>query len=626
MCGVFGIFEQDAGVVPDADAVRASLRLLAHRGPDTGAVHVGAGIGFAHARLTLLDPDARSNQPFWDPTGRYVIVYNGEIYNFRELRADLERCGVAFHTTSDTEVVLHALIRRRATDALASFDGMFAFAFYDTLEGRLLIARDRFGMKPMYYCEAGGFVAVASEVKALRPWMPFEADVFSISSYLLGFGGPTKGFTFYKGIKALAPGEFVTWRRGQPPSSDTYRSVSDFLDDGEMQGLRQQSPRQLVDRMEQLLFESVKRQLFADAPVGAFCSGGVDSSLIVAMAAKLHNNLAIFHANIVGPWSEYQAARQLSAHLKLDLHAVEVNAGDFLRELPAAMRHYEHPYTYMPNAVPFMMVARLVRQHGVKAVMSGEGSDELFLGYPWLGRQRIVDAYHALGVRLRTQVHRIPTLGRIIWPDAGNGREVVQTLLNRGEQAVDERRIDAAVAASSTGRLNPDQLTSLEYLNYHLRTLLHRNDSLGMEAGIEARFPFLDHAVARTALNLPARYKLRFAPLVLEKAHPFVRDKWIIREVAGRWIPRTLSHRTKIGFWTTIFERMDVRQSYFERSRIRDLFEIAAAEMGHVFRSADQDLRMRLLHLDVWMQVCLEQRGVAEAADKLAAHVSIRPE
>jgi asparagine synthase (glutamine-hydrolysing) len=559
------------------------------------------------------------------PTGRYALVYNGEIYNFRELRAGLEQAGVAFHTTSDTEVALHALIRHGPKAALASFDGMFAFAFYDAHEHTLLVARDRFGMKPMYYCETDAFVAVASEVKAFRPWLPFEAEPYSISSYLLGFGGPTKGFTFYKGIKAVGPGEFVTWRRGGPTSVDTFASIAEFLDRDRIQELRGQTPRQLVDRMEQLLFESVKRQLFADAPVGAFCSGGVDSSLIVAMAAKVHNNLAIFHANIVGPWSEYQAARQISEHLRLDLNVVEVNERDFVREMPAAMRQYEHPYTYQPNAVPFMMVSRLVAAHGVKAALSGEGSDELFLGYPWLGRKRVVDAYYAFGNRVRQMIQRVPAVGRIVWPDTGSGSQPVQTLLNRGEIAIDERRIGEAAASLAPGTLDRHQLTSLTYLNYHLRTLLHRNDCLGMEASIESRFPFLDHAVARTAINLPSRHKLRVAP-VFEKAHPFVRDKWIVREVAARWVPRALSQRIKIGFWTTIFERMDVGPAYFEQSPVHDLFEISAADLTTVVQKADQDLRMRLLHLDVWARVCLEERRVDEAAEHLARHVGIRPE
>lgn len=626
MCGVFAIIPRDIASTPDEARLLASLRLLEHRGPDAEAIHQQPGLGLAHTRLILVDPDPRSNQPFWDPSRRYVLVYNGEIYNFRELRADLERRGVTFHTTSDTEVVLNCLIHDAPKDALTRLDGMFAFAFYDTQEDTLIVARDRFGMKPMYYCAGDEFFACASEIKALRPWLPFEAEPFSITSYLLGFGGPTKGFTFYKRIKSLAPGDYLSVRRGEPPRQETFFSQSDFLDRREMQTLHAERPAQAVDRMEQLLFESVKRQMFADSRVGAFCSGGVDSSLLVAMAAKVHNNLSIFHANVLGPWSEYRAARQLSDHLKLDLNVVEVSEQDFVEKLPDAMRQYEHPYTYHPNCVPFMMVARLVRSHQVKGMLSGEGSDELFLGYPWLGRQRLVDAYYAQGARLRRLVRRIPAVGKILWPYAGSGAQVVQTLLNRGEVAGDERAIRRAATALAPTEPDADQLTSLRYLNYHLRTLLHRNDCLGMEASVEARFPFLDHAVARTAINMPSRYKLRVSPTVFEKAHPFVRDKWVVREVANRWIPRSLSQRIKIGFWTTVFQRMDVPARYFDDSLVRDLFELSVVEMQEVVDQSDQDLRMRLLHLDIWGRVCLEGRNVGESRAKIMRHVTIRPE
>lgn len=626
MCGVFGILQQDAGRSPGEAPLRASMRLLGHRGPDAEGLHVGPGIGLAHTRLTLVDPDARSNQPFHDQTGRYALVYNGEVYNFRDLRSDLERRGVAFHTTSDTEVVLQSLIHDGPREALARFDGMFAFAFYDSREDTLTVARDRFGMKPLYYCEGDGFFAVASEVKAFAPWLPLEPEPFAISSYLLGFGGPTTGFTFYRRVKALAPGDYLTVRRGAEPVREAFFALTEFCDADEMEALDRLSPAQAVDRAEALLFESVKRQMFADSRIGAFCSGGVDSSLLVAMAAKLHNNLAIFHANVLGPWSEFQAARQLSAHLKLDLNVVEVHEQDFVTKLPDAMRQYEHPYTYHPNCVPFMMVARLVREHQVKGMLSGEGSDELFLGYPWLGRKRLVDAYYAQGARLRQIVRAIPGIGPILWPHAGNGAAVVETLLNRGEVALDERRIDELAAALPPGRMDLGRRTSLTYLHYHLRTLLHRNDCLGMEASIEARFPFLDHAVARTAVNLPTRYKLRFSPTVLEKAHPFVRDKWVVREVANRWIPRGLSQRIKIGFWTTVFQRMQVPDAYFDRSFVRDLLGLSREQMRALVEPAEQDLRMRLLHLDVWADICLHQRPVEESAAKLAAHVTIRSE
>jgi asparagine synthase (glutamine-hydrolysing) len=626
VCGIFGVLGRDTAMLPDVDALKTSLALLGHRGPDANGTHVGPGIGLAHTRLSLVDPGPRSDQPFWDETGRYALVYNGEIYNFRELRSELEARGVSFLTTSDTEVLLKALIHDPAETVLPSLDGMFAFGFYDTETRTLLVARDRFGMKPLYYAESDTFWAFTSEVKALRPWMDFEVDPYSIASYLLGFGGPSKGSTFYRHVRTLAPGAYVKLQGGSKATPRSFFTIPDFWNQDEMEALDRLQPGQMVDRLEQLMFESVERQMFADAPVGAFCSGGVDSSLLLAMAAKIHGNLSIFHANVVGPWSEVGAARQLSNALDLELNVVDVHEQDFVEKLPDVMRQYEHPYTYHPNCTPFMMVSRLVRENGVKGMLSGEGSDELFLGYPWLGRKRLVDAYYRAGRRLRSLIRRIPEIGPIAWPDEGNRANVVRDLLNRREVADDDAHTRLIAQNFDSKRLDSRQIASVDYMNYHLRTLLHRNDCLGMEASVEARFPFLDHAVARTALNMPARFKLRFSPRAMEKAHPFVRDKWAVREVANRWMPRALSQRTKLGFWTTVFQRMQVAPAYFDDSMARELFELSRAQMRAVCEEADQDLTMRLLHLDVWAHVCLADLPIESSRAKLLDNVTIRPE
>jgi asparagine synthase (glutamine-hydrolysing) len=626
MCGLFGIFYPDASRVPPEEALRESARLLRHRGPDAEDIYTGPGIGLAHTRLALVDLNPRSNQPFWDESGRYVIVFNGEIYNFRELRLELEQRGVRFQTTSDTEVLLYSLIHGDAREVLRRLSGMFALAFYDTETQTLLLARDRFGMKPLYLYDDNRLIAFASEVKALRSCTALTVDHSSVTSYLLGFGGPTKGATFYKSVTAIAPGDFIRIRRGQPLQRETFFTMPDFWDRDEIDALEGIGPAQIVDRFEELMWDSVKRHMFADSAVGAFCSGGVDSSLIMAMAAKQHNNLAIFHANVVGPWSELAAARQLAQHLKLDLKVVDVQEQHFIDHMPEVMRQYEHPFTYHPNCAPFMMVSRLVRTHGVKGMLSGEGSDELFLGYPWMARERIVNAYHALGARMRALVQGIPAIGKILWPIEATSAGVVRALLNRCEVSDDEAHAREVRDTIGAEKISDDNLRSVDYLNYHLRSLLHRNDCLGMEASIEARFPFLDHDVARTAINMPSRYKLRFSPTVLEKAHPFVRDKWVVRKVADRWVPRALSQRIKVGFWTTAFQRTQVAPAYFERSFVRDLFEITPQQMRRVLGQADQDLVMRLLHLDVWAHVCLRDEPLDSSTRKLREHVRIRPE
>ena len=626
MCGIVGIVTRDVTHAPSEERLRESARRLQHRGPDASGCHAAPGAGLAHTRLSFLDVNPRSNQPFWDDSRRYCLLFNGEIYNFAELRAELSAEGVRFHTTSDTEVLLQSLIHGAPEVVLPRLKGMFGFALYDTVERTLLLARDRFGMKPLYVHESGERLLFASEIKALRPWWSPELDRFSIASYLLGFGGPTKGFTFYTGLRSVPPGGMVRWRPGKPTRWESFFTLPEFWDAALIDRFASMSDAALVDEMEERLLAAVKSHMFADVPVGAFCSGGVDSSLLTGMAARTHSDLAIFHADVKGRWSEYEAAAALSRHLGLELKSVTVREEDFIAYLPDVMDHYEHPFTYHPNCAPLMMVAQLARGSGVKGLLSGEGSDECFLGYPWLGRKRLVDAWQRGGRRLRQLARSIPGFGRVLWPDDGSGHAAVRSLLNRREMdddVADARRVAARIGRD---RITERDIWMVDYMGHHLRSLLHRNDTMGMAASIEARFPFLDHDVVSMAANLAARFKLRFSPTVLEKAHPFVRDKWIVRQVADRYMPRALSRRIKIGFWTTVFQRMTIDPAYYERSFVRDLFELTPDQMRSVLGEADQDLAMRLLHLDVWGRICVEEKSRDQVRATLAAHATIRPE
>lgn len=622
MCGFFGIMRRD-GSVPRADSLMSSATLLGHRGPDASGCHAGPGIGLAHTRLSFLDVDARANQPFWDTTHRYCLVFNGEIYNYQELRASLEKRGAVFRTGSDTEVLLQCLMQSATDATLASLRGMFAFAFFDSQEHSLLLARDRFGMKPLYYVDNADAFYFASEVKALRPWTTLAADPFSVAAYLMNFGGPTQGATMFRGLRSLQPGAMLWLRRAGDVEHRRFFRLPAFWDSASAAALARTRPRQLVDMLEERLIGAVESHQFADVPVGAFCSGGVDSSLLMAIAARSHRNLAVFHANVVGPWSELGAATRLAKHLRLDLHVVHVNESDIVGRFVDVMSHYEQPYTYHPNCTPLLMVAELARQSGVKGLLSGEGSDECFLGYPWLGRKRFVDAWFRSWQASYRFLTRLPALGPVLFPAPNRNRDVVRGLLSRRE--IEDDRAAVRALSNVDGRPDDRDRWTLDYLGHHLRTLLHRNDTMGMAASIEARFPFLDHDVVRLAVNLPASAKLRFSPAVMEKAHPFVRDKWIVRAVADRYIPRGLSQRIKIGFWTTAFERMKVRTEYFDDSPLHDLFELSTGQFREVLTEAGQDLRMRLFHLDVWFRVCVTGASREKAQSRVGSMVTISP-
>ncbi len=628
MCGIFGIRFEKSDAALDRARLQASVAAIGHRGPDAAVIHAEPGLGLAHARLSLVDVSSRSDQPFHDETGRYVLVFNGEVYNFRELRRELEKQGVAFRTTSDTEVVLHSLIRH-GTDALADLEGMFALAFIDRADGSVLLARDRFGMKPLFWTDnldGTPALAFASEVAAFAPWTTLAPDMGQFFAYLGKFGGPTSGRSFYEGIRALAPGDYLQSRRGQPLVIAPFFKLPDFLNEAEADRLRALSPTAIADVYDERMQQAVASKLFADARVGAFASGGVDSSLIVAMAARQQKDVALFHANVKGAWSETPAARGLADHLGLDLHIAEVEEQDFVDMIPRVMRHYGYPFSYHPNCAPLMVTAQLARDNGVKGLLSGEGSDELFLGYPWLGRKPITDALGAVAAGVQGLVRRIPGLGPVLLPDRIGNAPQLRDLMSGREMADDMDAVEAALARFPERLQDAGTQWSLDYMHHHLRTLLHRNDTMGMAASIEARFPFLDHRVASFGVNLPRRFKLRTSPFVMEKAHPFVRDKWVVRAVADRYVPKHLSQRIKIGFWTTVFQRLKIAPAYLAGSPLGDVLKLSQRQLEDAFDDAGADLRLRLLLCDVWLRTVIGNEAEEAATARLRDHVTILPE
>ncbi len=401
-----------------------------------------------------------------------------------------------------------------------------------------------------------------------------------------------------------------------------------------MERLERLGDRRIIDEVDRLLNESVKAQLVADAPVGALCSGGLDSSVIMAIATRYHDNLAIFHANIVGPVSEYPAALRLARHLKLDLQAAEVNDQDFIDEIPTVTEHLGQPFFSCPHSLPMMMVCRLVRRCGVKAVLSGEASDEYFHGYSFC----VPDIRNYLGVRplLRAAKrwlrhappdHRIPYLGPayVRAGDVDSSEGLVHALHNRFEVMNDAVRSRSRLGNGLPGRDLQAALRSVDLLGYNLRALLHRNDSMGMAASVEARFPFLDSRLARLAVNLPLRHKVRFSWTARDRAHYFFRDKWVARKVAERYIPPELFNQDKKPFPINAYsgQRMTIDPGYFRKSFVPQLFELGAREEQLFLERCPHWLKWKLLLLDVWAEVCLRQTPKAEVGDRLRRHVSL---
>jgi asparagine synthase (glutamine-hydrolysing) len=307
------------------------------------------------------------------------------------------------------------------------------------------------------------------------------------------------------------------------------------------------------------------------------------------MAAKSHTDLKVFHANVVGPTSETAAATRLSRHLDLDLAVVEVHDDDFIELLPTLSRHTGSPFHLTPHSVPFYRVSQLVRDSGVKAVLSGEGADEAYLGYPWLVRSR-----------KRTSGNAVTPSRTNMSPAADLLTSMLEHFDIESEHESNEMFL-SAIDATDRWRV----LQSLDLMNSNLRALLHRNDAMGMAASIESRFPYLDSELIRHAVNLPPQSKIRRGLFPTDRRHPLVIDKWILRRVADRHLPKGLSRRAKIPFATSAYRRLQIDPRFFIGGFLDEYLRMDLSHYERLVEHADKTLRSKLVHLETWGRVMI---------------------
>lgn len=613
MCGLVGIYRYAQTETPSVSALASGIKSLAHRGPDAHGDYLGAGIALGHTRLSFLDLSPDGNQPLWDPTGRYCIVYNGEIYNFRKLRLALESRGCRFKSNSDTEVLLQGLISE-GPEFLRKAEGMFAFAFYDRGTHRLVLGRDRFGIKPLFWSKSKDGLAFASEIKALRGMLSFSPNEKRLAAFLGGFDLPTEGETMIEGVSFFPTG-CVAEVGSDGVRVTPFFELKEFWRPDTRKALQKLSTARLIDRFDELLNESVKQHMISDVPVGALCSGGVDSSIILALAKNHSSSLAIYHANVVGPHSELEAARTLADHLKLDLISVDVADKDFVDRFPDVIEHLEFPFLYHPNSIPFLLVSKLVESHGTKAVLTGEGSDELLLGYSHIPSLQLVNRYHSVMDAFRRLFHRLPWVGRTFWRTPGDQQASLARDILSG---FDGSRIPDFASPLGNSSQERTRRTQYQLIDHHLRTLLMRNDRLGMASSIEARFPFLDHALAEFSINLPESLKIRPSTTAADEVrHPFISTKWILRQVASRYLPRKLAFRAKRGFPTSAFDRVRVAPDFLMNSWISHHYSLGKAAFRHIAEECSDADRLRLLMLDTWGRIAVCNEDPRRTRDAL---------
>lgn len=560
MCGIAGWIAGPGSALTE-DTLESMLQTIVHRGPDDRgtckfrSAGTGHEVFLGHRRLAIIDPKG-AHQPMCDAASGLALTFNGEIYNFRELREELTRLGYGFVRDSDTEVLLRAY-QHWESGVVNHLRGMFAFAIWDARNERLFLARDRFGEKPLFLCENGSGLYFASEIKALLrvPGVKVSVNLEAVWDYLAYryVPGPK---TLFTGIRKLMPGTTATWERGKL-KEERYWMAPD-----RSPRCLQLPQRDTVSTFLSRLDEAVKLQMVSDVPFGAFLSGGIDSSTIVALMSRHNSKVKTFSVGFSeDSYSELDYADEVAAHFGTEHHEIVVAHRDIIDRLPQLVAYRDAPVSEPADVPIYLLACEAARS--VKMVLTGEGSDELLGGYPKHLAERFAQGYqllpgcirhrlieplvHALPYGFRRTKTAVTNLGiedsrerYVRWFGALNRseRDRLSTLRLNGTSFTDAPPFDADSRSSALRRILYFDQTSWLPDN-----LLERGDRMTMAASIEARVPFLDHELAAFVSSLPDRYRIRG-----------LRSKWILREAGKQLLPERILTRPKVGFRVPINE------------------------------------------------------------------------
>jgi len=584
MCGIAGVLSADGAV--SAELVRAMATTLRHRGPDDSGVwrDAEAGIAFGHQRLAIIDLSPAGAQPMISADGRYVLTYNGEIYNYRALARELADAGVKLRGGSDTEVLLEAIARWGLADALRRANGMFALALWDRRDRTLSLARDRLGQKPLYYGWAGRDVAFASELKALRALPDFAAELDpGAPALLLRYAMIPAPHTIYTGVWKLAAGCILTLdardvAARRLPEPAPYWSAAAAAEAGLADSLDADAAT-TTEALDTLLRDAVTQCMVSDVPLGAFLSGGIDSSTVVAlMQAQSARPVKTFSIGFTVPgYNEAEHAARVAAHLKTDHTELYLTPADAQAVIPQLPAIYDEPFADS-SQIPTFLVSRLARQ-SVTVSLSGDGGDEVFGGYNRYGLAERLARLTGVPAPLRRAARGgLELLGPSTWDALGAAAAPLLPRRLRQGQLGDKLHKLAEILAVPTkeemylrlvsqwkapGRAliragepatilgEParwpaldsftQQIMLLDTLVYLPDDILVKVDRASMAVSLESRVPILDHRVVEFAWRLDAGLKVRDG-----------QRKWILREVLARYVPRTLFERPKMGFGVPI--------------------------------------------------------------------------
>ncbi len=560
MCGIAGIAGHEINQPTYRSAIQQMTDALAHRGPDAEGIWNDEHCFLGHRRLSIIDLSAAGNQPFISQDRRYTLVYNGELYNYRELKLELQRAQHGsgqlpyfFKTNTDTEVIL-AAYQRWGIECLQRFNGMFAFAIWDTQEQRLLVVRDRLGVKPLYYHFKNNVLSFASEIRSLMRsgLTPRKASAASLAEYVQ-YATVHAPNTILEDVFILMPGTILEYKQGVVTMSE-YWNINKHT-----KTIEDLSYEDTCKSINHLLTASVERRLVADVPFGAFLSGGIDSSAIVGLMSKVSSQkIRTFNVSFdEGEFSEAVYAKQIAEKFNTEHHEIKLTPGDFLKQLPEALAAMDHPGGDGPNSY---IVSKATREAGITMALSGLGGDELFAGYD------IFKRFHEL--ENKGWLNLIPGFGRslggkliaarkksvqgdktaeILSLDQINGFHaypVNRKLFNQKDYGSllrqtfrDDAFIKNVIQKSVTDKQHKLSRVSLfEIQTYMQNVLLRDADQMSMAVALEVRVPFLDFKLVEFALSIKDEYKYPHSP------------KKLLVDALGDLLPANIVNRPKMGF------------------------------------------------------------------------------
>lgn len=619
MCGIVGVFNFESGRSVDPNILKRMNGMISHRGPDGEGIYVNGATGLGHRRLSIIDLEL-GRQPMVSKERHRAIVFNGEIYNFGELRKELEDRGILFHTKSDTEVLLH-MVETEQVSWLEKLNGMFSFAFWDERTRTLLIARDRLGIKPLYYSVLSKSLVFASEIKALliHPEVARVVNESKVNEYI-AFRSIAGNETLFKGIYQVPPGHAMIFKEGirSPILIQYWQEGKDLLE-------RDLDSPKAADRiLEELFTSAVRYRLISDVPLGTFNSGGVDSSLVTSVVRSM--STGELHTFSVGfeekSHDERAYAEVIAKKLGTNHHTLVMNEYEYADLLEKALWHLEEPLHH-PHTVQLLALCKLAKEF-VTVVLTGEGADELFAGYPRYNIPYVMPSYLRLPAVLSKQLANILTKRgarrAIKFLDAiefNNDREALLIHNSRPVPLSDYRRAITtelqlgerlSILRNGSKRFS-STLARLLYLEQrtYLSSLLSRLDKMSMASGIEARVPFLDYRLVESSYLVPDREKIYR-----------LKNKWIVKKLAERWLPNQIVHRKKEGFgvplskWirnpksmgrylALLEEKKTLDRGYFDKPNLESLIR------EHRSGVADHsEILWGMINLELWQRMFID--------------------